>query len=165
MAFTRDLSLLSQPFQLDQASINAVKKSLDALPKELRKAAERSVIRAGANIVLKEARARVPVKTGILKKSLSVTVNSFKGNISAKIGPKSGYRYPKNKTGRRHKSKKGRRIDAQEVAFYLETGTPNMPAQSFIRPALEASKGKILEAMTSGLDRHLTKVAAKLAKK
>lgn len=165
MAFQRDLSLLDRSITLDQSSVNALRKSLDSLPAHLQKAAEKAVLRAGGNIILKAAKVKVPVRSGILKKSLGVSVTSSKAGISARVGPRAGvkYRYQTNKTGRRGR-RKGKNIDAQEVAFYIETGTPNMAAQPFIRPAVDDSKRQVLDAMAAGLDKHLTKVCARLAK-
>lgn len=156
---------MDRSIELDQSSVNALRKNLDSLPVHLQKVAEKAVLRTGANIILKAAKARVPVRSGILKKSLGVSVTSGKAGITARVGPRAGvkYRYQTNKTGRRGKTK-GKNINAQEVAFHIETGTPKMAAQPFIRPAIDDNKRQILEAMAQGLDKHLTKVCARLAK-
>lgn len=168
MAFQRNMAVLDRSIKVDQASIRAIIKALDKLPIELRKNAEKSVLRTGGNIILKAARAKAPVKSGLLKKALGVSVIAGPSYAEARIGVRSGVKYIyKNgkKTGRRSKYKKGKRIDAAEVAFYQETGTPKMAANPFIRPALDSEKGKVFSAMVSGLDTHLAKVAARLAKK
>jgi HK97 gp10 family phage protein len=140
-----------------------VQKALENLPKEFQKSAEKAVLRAGSKPILKAARGRVAKNTGNLKKSLGVTITSNKsGWVGAKVGPRSGYKY-KTKTGR--KKRAGQLADAQEIAWYLETGTPKMSARPFIRPAIDAAQSEVIDAMAAGLEKHLTRVAARLAKK
>ena len=168
MAFSRDLSALGgRSIKIDGASLKGVLRALEKLPKELQKNAEKSVIRAGAKPILKAARARVPVDTGNLKKSLSVSIQSSKsGWVGARIGPRSGFKSKRGTlTGRRRDKGKGKVADAPEIAFYIETGTPKMAAQPFIRPAIESAKGEVIGAMESGLSGYLTKAAARVASK
>jgi HK97 gp10 family phage protein len=168
MAFTRDLSGLSGGgIKIDTASLRGVLMALEKLPKELQRSAEKAVIRAGSKPLLQAAKQRVPVDTGNLKKSLGVTVRTAKGGwVTAKIGPRSGFKSKRGSlTGRRRDKGKEKAIEAQEVAFYVETGTPRRPATPFIRPAIESSQGEVVAAMERGLSTHLTKVAARLASK
>lgn len=164
MAFERDLSNLNRSITLDRKGVDALIKRLSELPEKFQKSAHRATLRAGANVILKAARARVPVDTGILKKSLGVNVEVSRYGGSARVGPRYGVKYKYkngNKTGRRGKSA-GKAIDAPEVAFYIETGTPNMAAQPFIRPAIDETQGRVLSVMAEGLDKHLTRVVARL---
>lgn len=166
MAFERDLSGLNRSITLDRKGVDALIKRLSELPEKFQKSAHRATLRAGANVILKASRARVPVDTGMLKKALGVSVNVSRYGGSARVGPRYGSKYKyKNgkKTGRRGKGA-GKAIDAAEVAFYLETGTPNMSAKPFIRPAIDETQGRVLSVMSEGLDKHLTKVVARLKK-
>lgn len=131
----------------------------------MRKSAERAVLRDGAKPILRSAKSKVAKDSGTLKKSLSAKVVYSKAGLSARIGPRAGYKYEKKVTGRRRDKGNGKKIDAQEVAWYQEIGTAKMPAHPFIRPALDAAKGEVLSSMAAGLDKHLTRVAARLAKK
>lgn len=155
--------------QIDPGSLRSVLKALESLPAELQRSAERAVLRDGAKPILKAARARVGVRSGTLKKSLGVSVNVGKagsGYGQARMGARNGvkYRYKTgNKTGR--KKRAGQAIAAEEVAWYQEMGTPKLPAHPFIRPALDSSAGEVVAAMAAGLDKHLTRVAARLAAK
>jgi HK97 gp10 family phage protein len=169
MAFQRDFSGLERSIKIDSSSLKSVLNALEKLPKELQKSAEKAVIRAGAKPILKAIKENVSGKivkqqSKTLKKSLGVSIRTSKsGWVGASIGPRSGFKYA-TKTGRRGKTK-DKNADAQEVAFYLETGTPNMPARPFIRPALESAQGEVIGAMEAGLSKHLTRVAARLASK
>lgn len=159
---------------IDKGGLRDVMRALDQLPKELQKSAEKAVLRAGGKPILKAAKSKVPVDTGNLKKSLGISVHANRsGWISARVGPRKGFK-SKNKTGRsRVRATKGKRstwqegklADAQEISWYVETGTPTAAAQPFIRPAIDSAAGEVLSAMAGGLDKHLTRVAARLAKK
>lgn len=160
--------------KIDKAGIAGVMRALDDLPEQFRKSAEKAVLRAGAKPILKAAKSKVPVDTGMLKKSLGISVHANRsGWISARVGPRKGFK-SKNLTGRnRVRATKGKRstwqerklADAQEISWYVETGTPHSAAKPFIRPAIDEAANQVLEAMASGLDKHLTRVAARLAKK
>ena len=159
---------------IDPRSLAAMKHAIDKLAPEFRKSAEKAVLRAGARPILKDVKKNLsgsPVKTrtGLLKKSMGVSIHTGQGGfVSARIGSRNGvkYRYKNgNKTGRRSKYKKGKAIATEEVAWYLEMGTPKMQAKPFIRPALETAKSEVINNMEAGLDKHLTKVVARLAKK
>jgi len=148
--------------------------ALDKLPEQFRKSAEKAVLRAGGKPILKAAKLKVPVDSGNLKKSLGVSVHANKsGWMSARVGPRKGFT-SSNLTGRkRERAAKGQRktwqerklADAQEISWYVETGTPHSAAKPFIRPAIDSAQDEVIEAMAEGLDKHLTRVAARLAKK
>jgi len=151
---------------IDKGSLSGVMKSLDDLLPQFRKSAEKAVLRAGAKPILKAAKDKVPVNTGLLKKSLGVSVSANRsGWISARVGPRKGFK-SKNLTGRKKgKATEGKMADAQEISWYVETGTPRASAQPFIRPAIDQAANEVINAMAAGLDQHLTRVAARLARK
>lgn len=156
----------------DRASLNGVISAIDRLPSELKKSAEKAVLRAGAKPILSAVKGNLsgsPVKTrtGTLKKSMGLTVQSKRdGWVEARVGSKSGSKtkYAKGVTGRRTRGRQGKPLYAEEVAWYLEQGTSKMPAKPFIRPALDSAAPEVATAMANGLERHLTKVAARLAR-
>ena len=160
---------------IDKQSLRNVMAALEKLPKEFQKSAEKAVLRAGGKPILKAAKAKVPVDTGNLKKSLGISVHANKqGWISARVGPRKGFKSAKSLTGRgRVRAVKGKRgtwqerkmADAQEISWYVETGTPHSPAKPFIRPAIDEAANQVVDAMAAGLDKHLTRVAARLAKR
>jgi hypothetical protein len=60
------------------------------------------------------------------------------------------------------KTVNARRIDPVKYAHLVELGTSHSAAKPYIRPAIEAASGEILNAMSAALDAALTKEAAKL---
>lgn len=143
-------------------------KTLKKLPAEFQKRAEAGALRAGAREIAKEVTNRVAVDSGNLRRSIGVSVRSGRGKFGkgvARIGPRSGFLHPnpKNVTGR--KRGKGKRIDAPEYAWYLEKGTPKQAARPFIRPALDASRSDVRQAMANGLEKYLERLVRRLAKK
>lgn len=154
---------------IDAKSLASVLAKLERLPQELQKSAERAVLRGGGNHILQEVRQRVPVDSGTLKKSLGVSVNlgTNRGGKwgEARIGARSGvkYRY-QTKTGRRARNKKGKPAQAEEIAWYLEMGNSRQSARPFIRPSLDSAANGVSAEMVATLEKHLTKVAAKMAR-
>lgn len=113
---------------------------------ELRRSAQASVIRSalrgGGNVVVKEARRRVPVRTGLGKKSITMNVDRDRrdrGTFVATIG-------------------------WAKRAFYLgfvELGTAHMAASPFLRPALSGSTEAILQAFFATMGKRIEKIRAK----
>jgi HK97 gp10 family phage protein len=75
-----------------------LKRVLVGLPAKLQKNVLRGALRAGATVIAREARARVPVKAGQLKASIRVTVRTAPGEVRASI--KAGHRYKVFRGGR-----------------------------------------------------------------
>lgn len=111
------------------------------------KAALRSGLRAGANLMLKAAKARAPVDTGLLQKSLKVIAmkrsRKAKGRIGLIIGTNS---------------KNNLFVGKTFYAGMQEYGTSKMPARPFMRPAFDATKDAAIEVIK-------TKVATEVEKR
>lgn len=87
-------------------------KSLDGLKPALKNRILRNALKKGSAIILKAARAKVPVDTGILKKSLGVKDKTYpSGVVVVLVGPRS--EFTKNKKGAQKRAWK--RTGAQEV--------------------------------------------------
>lgn len=107
------------------------------LPKEFRKNVLRGMLKAGAKVLLDEAKANVPVDTGNLKESLSVIPRKSKDKniVVYAVTPLRN----KTKT-KRFKTNDGTKwsITGQVAdGFYahmVEFGTKNMSAHPFLRP-------------------------------
>jgi HK97 gp10 family phage protein len=116
-------------------------KGLEADFKLLSKAEQRKVskkaVRAGAVVFRDAIRASAPVRTGRLKKSVSV--DTARGSLTA------GVKFKKVRVIR--KSKKGK--TKQALPFYwwmIENGTSKMSALPFVRPAFDANIKKAEDA-------------------
>lgn len=167
---------------IDKGSLKNIRATLEALPRELRKNAAAAVIRTGAKPIQTAMKAKVPVRTGQLKKSIGTKSRSLVygsgGSVMAYavIGPRRGFKSKTSLTGRKRKARKTnskrkstfierRYAEMDEIAWYLETGTPKMPAHPFIRPAIDAAQGQCLTAMAAGFEKHMARIAARLAGK
>ena len=115
-------------------------KELDADFKLLSNAEKRQVsrkaVRAGAVVFRDAVRANAPVRSGVLKRSISV--DTVRGSATA------GVKFKKVLV--KKKGKKGRHKSMPFYWYFLEHGTSNMPAQPFVRPAFDASVKQAEEA-------------------
>ena len=131
-------------------------KALQSLPKNIQKNVMTGAVRAGANVVKDEAKARVrvskdgqkygkyPHKAGNLKASIGVTKRkSPKGVFIFSVSPR-----------------KGTRNDGFYGRF-IELGTSKMSAKPFLRPAAEASVNKTLEAAKDYMAQRIPSEVAK----
>lgn len=116
-------------------------KELEADFKLLSKSEQRKVskkaVRAGAVVFRDAIRASAPVRTGRLKKSVSV--DTARGSLTA------GVKFKKIRVTK--KSKKGK--SKKTLPFYwwmIENGTSKMSARPFVRPAFDANVKKAEDA-------------------
>ncbi len=147
--------------------VSGVIKSLDSLPEKLRKSAETAVLRAGAVPIRKAAKANAAKSkdTGLLQKSIGLALRGKLGSKSVRIGPRLGMRQKITRTDKRTGRKYEEIADPNNYSHLVEYGTSHSAAKPFIRPAIDSSQGQVVDAMATGLDKHLTRVAARLAKK
>lgn len=62
-----------------------LQKLLDTLPVKVEKNIMRGALRAGAKVILEEAKSNVPIKTGDLRRSLRVSTRAQRQRVSAKV--------------------------------------------------------------------------------
>ena len=124
-------------------------RAIQRLPEELQKRAYRSVISTGARVIAKNAKKRIKNDSGLLKKSIDIKVPR-KNTRVAIIGTRRGVGAVVN----------GRQKWAVNYAKNVEFGTSNTQAQPFLRPAIDSSASEVLQKMTAGLSRFLTRAAA-----
>ena len=60
-------------------------KFLQQLPAKIEQSVLRGALRAGANVVMAEAKANVPVESGQLRDGLKVSTSSRRGRVTAKV--------------------------------------------------------------------------------
>lgn len=117
---------------------------------------------AGARIVKDQAIANVV-------RSPSVDTGSLRDSIITKRAPKGETRLTSEHIvtvrGRgKPANKKGQRINRAPHASMVEFGTVNMPAEPFLRPAFETTKGAAVEAIKGALQRGIDRAAKKAAR-
>jgi HK97 gp10 family phage protein len=128
--------------------IEELQAKLQAIGPKFDRSVRREAIRKAANVVLKEARARVPVKSGKLKKALAVSITATNEGEGARIGPRKGkgrYGHLVEKGVRPHvirvRDKKvlaeGRRVFGKQVNH------PGVKARPYLEPALEAKRDEV----------------------
>lgn len=125
-------------------------RQMDRLLKELGpKTASRvgdQALRAGARVIVKEAKRLVPVDTGELRDSITVvTPRRRKDTDTREV--QIGFKPP-----------------ASRRAHLTEYGTSKDPGSPFMRPAMDAKAEETLEAIGKTLARGITREAEKLAK-
>ena len=104
-------------------------------------------LRAGAKVIVAEAKRLVPVRTGKLRDSIAIKVESKrKFGVPARL-VLIGFERP-----------------TSFRAHFVEFGTSHSAAKPFMRPAMDAKAGEALEEMGRVLARGLAREAAKLAK-
>lgn len=150
--------------KIESAGLRQLMRNLDALPAALKKSAETAVLRAGATPIQKAAKrnAKKFRDTGLLEKSIGLRVKAVKGEKSARVGPRAGMRQKVTRTNKKTGKTRTEIADPNKYSHLVEYGTSKAPAQPFIRPAVESTQGEVLDAMSVGLDKHLTRVAEKL---
>jgi len=106
----------------------------------------KSAARAGAAVVLKDARQRAPQDSGTLRRSLAIVARkSQRGEaVVASVVTRSG---------RKWNAKRANAWYAGKVEF----GTATTNAQPFLRPALDSKRTEVIKAMA-------TKIQARIAK-
>lgn len=131
-------------------------KKLDA---RLQRRVYNRAVRAGARLVVKKAKAAVPLRTGALRRSLVHRASSKPklGLYGVKITVKAG-RKASERTAKRRGVGADYHPDAVERYYrFVELGTKYHPAKPFLEPALEGSQAEVLAAvrqeLKAGLER------------
>jgi len=127
--------------KIEIEGVKKLEKRLKSLEPKVGKGIVRGALKDAAKPLLQEAKERVPVKSGDLKKSLRVrTMKRKKGRYGVEMATKDGWF-------------KG----DQYYGAFLEFGTKNMPAKPFMRPAYDNKKDEaasiIKSRIKSGLKR------------
>lgn len=131
---------------LDIKGMDKLFKNLDRIKKDFEKEIEK-IINEGAKLIKKDAKSRVPVDSGDLKKSIKVKKLEIKKNrIKIGVGPV----YEKGGD------------DDVFYWYFVEFGHPesddNYPAQPYLRPAFEKNKRKVKRTIKKEINKLLEKV-------
>lgn len=161
----------TQTIGLKLSGFKQLDNTIRRLPQEMQKKAYQAVMRAGAAPIRKKAKANLKASkdSGLLMKSIGIRSVVYQGGVPYAV---IGARRSVSGTIKRHRkgkrrSGKGFRMEYAVPANYahlVEYGTAHSPAKPFMRPAVDSAEGEVFNAMANGLDKHLTRVLAKLKK-
>lgn len=149
------MARIDQQFQLvgDKALI----KKLQYLSDKAAKKVMLPAIRKGLKPIKAEAKKRVPVKSGLLKKAISASARSTRDGdkVTGKV-----YVNPKvqgvDAKGKKHKPYK--------IAHIIEFGSVKTPAIPFLRPALDDKSDEAKQIITKEAKINLDKVVSTMDK-
>jgi len=123
--------------------LEELKRSLHILPRNIQKNILNSAVRAGASKIAKNAKTKVPIDKGILKKAIKIkkrkpnNINFIKFQIGISMknyGPK---------------------VKDPFYSHMVEFGTSKMTAQPFMRPALEEEAEDVIRIVEKRLNQRL----------
>jgi len=123
-------------------------KALGSFTKDIEQKIAKQAVRAGANVIAKEARLLAPMGvTGTLKRSIKVVARSKRtGDAVASVVTRSGKKYT------------FRNMNAW-YAGMVEFGTSKNPARPFLRPALDSKGPEAIKAISNKIVARIKKMA------
>lgn len=134
---------------------------LDALPAKMESNIMRAALRQGANVVRDEAKANVPVKSGLLRAGLKVSTSSRRGVVTAKVKATGKHAYlarwiEYGTAAHQIKPKMARSLLFGGI-FAESIDHPGAAAKPFMRPALDTRAQAALLAVGEAIKKRLTK--------
>lgn len=139
--------------EMQVSGMRELQDALKRLPDKIARNALRSAVNAGAAVIRNEARARVPTRTGRLRKAI------YQRQIRERSGAGTQTFY----VGWRARGTKRSGKSQTHGAFYgrfVEFGTSRMAAKPFLRPAFEARKHDAVARIREKLRERITRVLA-----
>lgn len=147
--------------QVQVKGLKELDKFLQQLPAKVEKNILRSALRAGANVVKEEAKARVPVDSGLLRDGLKVSTRSRRGKVTAtvKTTGKHGFIAGWLEFGTAAHKIVGKAGGMLSFLGKFAKGVehPGTRPRPFMRPALDAAAQKAVIAAGEQIRRRLTK--------
>lgn len=140
---------------------NELQKFLDELPAKMEANIMRAAMRAGANVILQQARANVPAKTGLLRAGLRVYTSRRRGVVKANVraGGKHAYIGKFVEYGTAAHLIKPKTAKSLFIAGLMRDGAqhPGAAPKPFMRPALDTAANAALEAVAEAIKKRLNK--------
>jgi HK97 gp10 family phage protein len=126
-------------FEFDMKGVEEFTRTLQQLPEPIRRNVVTVALRAGGRLLVSEVKARAPVGTGALKKSVRMSkIKRYANDFSVFVEPKVWY--------------------ARLIEFNFTRRGKTYPAKPFIRPAFDATKGLVNQAFMRKATEQLPKV-------
>lgn len=133
--------------------------ALKALPKKLERRVLNAALMTGAREIEREAKLRVPVRTGTIRRNIRARPGRPDAGHNATVIV--GVRRLSGRQIARLKAR-GKTADDPFAWRFLEFGTQKMTARPFLRPAFEARKVSAAFTIKEALKRRIEAEAAKL---
>ena len=136
--------------EIDKKEAKRLDKKFKTLPAAVVRRINRRASSQAITPVLKSAKAKVPKRKGLLKKSLGRKQKSYPRNdvVYSMVGPRKGF-----------KDEEGN--NPVNYAHLVEKGTKYAKAQPFLRPAMEENRAKVTSiyknAMAAGINKEALK--------
>lgn len=150
------------------SGLKELEQAMRQLPDKLQQRPLRAAVNAAAQVVKKQARANVPVDTGLLKKDIIVTRSrrrSAPGRETYLVMVREKKKKYADTRRNRRANRVGKTYTVQGDAYYwrfLEFGTVKMPARPFMRRAFENTKNQQIDALKTKLSESIEKLAREL---
>lgn len=135
----------------------ALNRKLSRLKEAVNRRVLRKAVTAASKPVLKEAKAKAPKETGLLKKSLGRRTKTYRnsGTAVAVVGPREGFKKEVTVNGKTEVR------NPVKYAHLVEYGTIQTAAHPFLRSAWEGTKAvarsAMVKAIEDGIDKELSK--------
>lgn len=149
--------------KINAGSLRKFEINMNELIGKVERQGKREAIVKAARPIVREAKRRAPVRSGLLKKSIKAKARTYKKNglIMVLIGSD---RRTKG-TYRRPGSEIEELVTPSNYASRVEFGHSRAPAHPFLRPAFDAKKGESLAIYKREIGRSIKKVGARLSRR
>jgi HK97 gp10 family phage protein len=148
--------------------LRQLNKALQELPLKIRGAPLRTATRKASMVIRNEARSKVPVNTGLLKREIITSRSrsqSSEGRETFVVMVKQLVKKYANTKANRRMNRVGKKFKTEGLAYYwkfLEFGTSKMRARPFMRPAFDSKKQEAVRVLQRELDAAIQAQARKL---
>lgn len=126
-------------------------------------------LRKGANLIRDAAIANAPRDTGFMAEQITTSRDGKPHLVGATehfwVGVKRGKKAYANTKRNRGRGRVGKTYNVDGNAYYwrfLEFGTAKLRPRPFLRPAFEANKEAAVNAIVTGIDKAITRIAKKV---
>ena len=134
---------------------------LNSLPAKLEGNIMRTALRAGAKVILEEAKLNVPIRHGDLRDSIRISTRIKKGRVTAsvKAGNKKAWywRFVEYGTAEHAISAKDKGVLSFDGFFGKSVLHPGAKEKPFMRPALDVKSSEAIVAVGEAIKKRLTK--------
>lgn len=148
--------------------LRELRRAMLTLPQKMDQRILNSGLLAGGRLIVADAKQRVAVRTGELRRNIRArSTKPFQGMTATVIVGVRKLTKKQIAALKKKRNRKGSSLPNPSDPFYwrfLEFGTSKMRARPFLRPAFESKKGQALEVITKQFAKRVEEEAARLAR-